>query len=62
MHGGGEDCHMLVAIKVYVKEKVKRLTVEECMEVREEYPICVQSHCTQIGHSSRTCILTTQRG
>ena len=33
MHAGGEDCHMLVAIKVCVKETVKRLTVEECMEV-----------------------------
>lgn len=30
---GRKDCHMLVAIKFYVKGTAIRLTVEECMEV-----------------------------
>jgi len=30
---GGEDFYMLVTIKVYMKGKAKRLTVEECIEV-----------------------------
>jgi hypothetical protein len=50
---GGEDCYMLVTIKVYGKRTARHLTAEECMEVTHWNGILTAAGEMRVNRSMR---------